>query len=400
LGSGADYGAVSQQITTVPGTTYLVTFEYSGNPDGGGNITDQVSLTWNGAIVGSDDFNTSNSSHTNMDWQSAQYYVVASGTTSTLGFTNTSAAIGATYAPVIDNVTMFVTQSPTAPVILNQPASQVIPAGGTAQFSVSATGAGPLAYQWWFNQTNSLAQATNSTLTLTNVTLAQAGNYTVVVTNEVGSVTSTPAALALDGPPTIASPGSLVSGTNAATGTRAVTLNATVNPNGLATTVVFQYGLTTSYVGSLTPANLPAGGVGINVSASIDAIAPGVVYHWAVTATNSLGGVSTPDQTFYTPSIYPPGVTNASGIVDQNELNAVLANYWPNSPWVTMTNVAGLGTVNVQFALTNANNWDFSVLVSTNLTDWQYIGPATPMYQFTDPQATNQAARYYRLQWP
>jgi hypothetical protein len=65
-----------------------------------------------------------------------------------------------------------------------------------------------------------------------------------------------------------------------------------------------------------------------------------------------------------------------------------------------MTNPAGLGSVNVQFGLTNAANWTFSVLVSTNLVDWQYLGPATPLYQFTDPQATNQPARYYRLQWP
>ena len=91
---------------------------------------------------------------------------------------------------------------------------------------------------------------------------------------------------------------------------------------------------------------------------------------------------------------------HADEFVGQIELNAVLANYWPNSPWITMTNTAGLGTPNVQFALTNANNWDFSVLVSTNLTDWQYLGKATPMYQFADPSATNAPRRYYRLQWP
>jgi len=57
--------------------------------------------------------------------------------------------------------------------------------------------------------------------------------------------------------------------------------------------------------------------------------------------------------------------------------------------------------LNVQFALTNANNWDFiSVLVSTDLIDWQYLGPATPMYQFVDPQATNGPTRFYRLSWP
>jgi len=99
------------------------------------------------------------------------------------------------------------------------------------------------------------------------------------------------------------------------------------------------------------------------------------------------------DQTFYTASLYPPGETNTNGVVDQNELNAVMANYWPNSPWVTMINTVGWGSVNVQFALTNASKWNFSVLVSTNLTDWQYLGPATPVYQFVDPQATNKPTR-------
>jgi len=286
------------------------------------------------------------------------------------------------------------------PQITSQPTNEIVPPGGTAQFSVSATGQAPLSYQWWFNQTNFLAQATNSTLTLTNITLAQAGDYSVVVVNDFGSITSALAVLATDSEPTISSSGYNFSNTNPATGSRTVTLNATVNPNGLPATVLFQYGLTTSYAGSSGLINLLTGNQGTNVAVSVNAIVPGVVYHWDVVASNSLGWVSTPDQTFYTVSIYPPGETNASGVVDQNELNAVLANYWPTSPWVTMTNVAGLGSTNIQFALTNANNWDFSVLVSTNLTSWQYLGPATPLYQFADPQSTNRPTRYYRLQWP
>ncbi len=292
------------------------------------------------------------------------------------------------------------------PQITSQPTNEIVPVGGTAQFSVVATGTPTLTYQWWFNQTNLLALATNSTLTLTNIAFAQAGDYSVVVQNPFGSITSTSAVLALVSEPTISGCNSFSSATNPVTGSQTVTLNATVNPNGLPTTAAFLYGLTASYAGSSTPVNLPAGSVGSNVSTSLASIVPGVVYHWQVVASNSLGGVATPDQTFYTasiyPPIYPPGaivITNGE-IVDQTVLNAVLANYWPNSPWVSMTNNSGLGSTNVQFALTNANNWDFSVLVSTNLTDWQYLGPATPVYQFTDPTATNAPQRYYRLQWP
>ena len=48
-------------------------------------------------------------------------------------------------------------------------------------------------------------------------------------------------------------------------------------------------------------------------------------------------------------------------MVSQAELDAVLANYWPTSPWLQMTNAAGLGGTNVTFALTNSTAGAFSV---------------------------------------
>lgn len=68
--------------------------------------------------------------------------------------------------------------------------------GSTVGFSSHAVGAAPLSYQWFFG--NSLRPgATNSTLTLTNVSPTDAGNYQVVVTNNYGSATSLLAALVL-----------------------------------------------------------------------------------------------------------------------------------------------------------------------------------------------------------
>src|ERR1035437_4032339 len=95
-----------------------------------------------------------------------------------------------------------------------------------------------------------------------------------------------------------------------------------------------------------------------------------------------------------------PGDTNYDGIVDQNELNAVLAAYWPSSPWLYMTNVAGLGGTNVTFALTNATAGAFSVQSSTDLVNWYYLGPATPRYLFNDTNAPSLPQRYYRLTYP
>ncbi|KAF0172455.1 MAG: hypothetical protein FD161_4034 [Limisphaerales bacterium] len=83
---------------------------------------------------------------------------------------------------------------PGAPSITTPPAGQFFTLGGGVVLTVTTGGMEPLFYQWQFNGTN-LANATNSTLTLTNLTTANAGAYRVVVTNAVGIVTSPAAEL-------------------------------------------------------------------------------------------------------------------------------------------------------------------------------------------------------------
>jgi hypothetical protein len=61
-------------------------------------------------------------------------------------------------------------------------------------FTVTALGPA-LSYQWFFNGTNSLAGATDSILSLTNLSLSQAGSYSVVASNFAGAVFSQPATL-------------------------------------------------------------------------------------------------------------------------------------------------------------------------------------------------------------
>jgi alpha-tubulin suppressor-like RCC1 family protein len=73
--------------------------------------------------------------------------------------------------------------------------NRTIAPGGTVPFYALTTGAWPLAYQWQFNGTN-LPGATNLILLLTNVLPADnPGNYSVVVTNNFGSITSSVAVL-------------------------------------------------------------------------------------------------------------------------------------------------------------------------------------------------------------
>jgi len=92
--------------------------------------------------------------------------------------------------------------TPVAPVITAQPTNQTSLVGGTATFSVAASGTAPLSYQWKFGGTNIL-NATNTILTLTNVQLSQAGSYSVLVTNIAGSTNSSAATLAIVLPPVI-----------------------------------------------------------------------------------------------------------------------------------------------------------------------------------------------------
>src|SRR2546422_322056 len=81
------------------------------------------------------------------------------------------------------------------PVITSQPQSVTNLAGSAATFFVTATGTPPLAYQWFFNSTIALFNATNADLILTNVQSLNAGGYLVVVTNAEGSVASVVATL-------------------------------------------------------------------------------------------------------------------------------------------------------------------------------------------------------------
>lgn len=90
--------------------------------------------------------------------------------------------------------TLTVTGVPLPPDITTQPQSQVVNLGSNATFTVAATGSAPLAYQWRFFGTN-LSGATDAIFTRTNTQLSHVGDYTVVITNHVGSVTSAVARL-------------------------------------------------------------------------------------------------------------------------------------------------------------------------------------------------------------
>jgi hypothetical protein len=88
------------------------------------------------------------------------------------------------------NLTVVVTppgQPPTNVTI--SPLSQTVLEGATASFSAAAAGTMPFTYQWYFTNTP-IVGATNSTLTLADVHLTNAGSYMVVLSNPHGAATN------------------------------------------------------------------------------------------------------------------------------------------------------------------------------------------------------------------
>ena len=84
------------------------------------------------------------------------------------------------------------------PAIVLAPQNQSVTVGSPATFAVVASGGEPLQYQWSFNGLP-LPGATSAVLTLPNVGFGQVGSYSVIVSNGVGSVSSS-ATLAVNQP--------------------------------------------------------------------------------------------------------------------------------------------------------------------------------------------------------
>jgi uncharacterized repeat protein (TIGR01451 family) len=87
--------------------------------------------------------------------------------------------------------------SAQAPVIVVPPTNLSVTSGANATLTVQATGAAPLIYRWQLFGTN-LPGRTNATLSLTNINLNNGGIYSVIVTNNSGTVTSALALVNID----------------------------------------------------------------------------------------------------------------------------------------------------------------------------------------------------------
>jgi FG-GAP-like repeat/Immunoglobulin I-set domain len=99
--------------------------------------------------------------------------------------------------------------------ITTQPKDASVSLGANLTIQVFASGIDPLSYQWHFNEAE-IAGATKRTLVLTNVQVVSAGDYSAVVTDSSGSVTSLVARLDVDPTFTMITTGPIVTDTGTA----------------------------------------------------------------------------------------------------------------------------------------------------------------------------------------
>jgi hypothetical protein len=152
----------------------------------------------------------------NYQWQfNGAALVGATGTNLTLA--NVQSTNSGSYQVVVSNPAGSVSSAVAVltvvapPAITVQPTNQTVLAGSAVEFDVAASGTVPLNYQWQWNGTN-LDGAVSQTLSLTNVQPAQAGSYSVMVTNAGGSATSAVAVLTVAGPPVLLNPRTIADG--------------------------------------------------------------------------------------------------------------------------------------------------------------------------------------------
>ena len=112
---------------------------------------------------------------------------------------------------------------------------------------------------------------------------------------------------------------------------KSATLNGSVNPNYLSTTISFEWGTSTSYGNTTTPSQSPvSGNSSVNISADLAGLTPGTTYHFRVKATNELGTINSNDLTFKTLGQAPSAITQAPTLMEINNTTlqgSVNSNY-------------------------------------------------------------------------
>jgi uncharacterized repeat protein (TIGR03803 family) len=286
---------------------------------------------------------------------------ISGATGSTLTITDISDSDVASYSVIASNPSGSVSSSSAtlavidAPSIAVQPTNELVLLGTSVAFGVTMTGTPPFSYQWQFNNADVL-DATNASYAIPSVGTNNAGDYSVVVSNQAGSVTSSNATL-------------------------------TVNYSLLFATQPFSQTV--------------AAGTSVTFTATADGVPP-FVFQWSFNQTPvgpptagtnfssfTLTNVGTNQAGNYTVQVF-----NGSGSLTSS--NAVLTVIQP--PALGLQILAGYPVLSLSGTLGN----EYVVQYNTNLagTNWTYLLSLSDLsaspYQFLDPSGVGQPARFYR----
>lgn len=163
-----------------------------------------------GALYAGGDFTTAGGIPANYiaRWDGDSWRALGSGMNSyvfALAVSGSDVYAGGDFTTAGGKVSAFVALgavSGNVPRITVHPLGATVPAGGTSTFHITATSTAPLGYQWRKNGTNlsngsHISGTTTAHLIISNVHSADAGDYTVVVQNAFGAVTSSAASLSI-----------------------------------------------------------------------------------------------------------------------------------------------------------------------------------------------------------
>ena len=322
---------------------------------------------------------------------------------------------------------VFSTNATVAPSITTQPQHRTNNVGTPVEFSVTAAGTAPLFYQWRLNTTNIAgANATNHAIASAQTT--NAGNYTVIITNVAGSVTSSIATLTVIAPPFISKHpasqtnniGTPVEFTVTATGTATLVYQWRLNGTNIGGASATNYsiasaqttnagdytvivtniaGKATSQVATLsvlipgTPPNITTNpfsqtnlvGTATSFSVAATGTAP-LAYQWLFNNIN-ISGANT--NVFSIPSVHPTNagnylviITNFAGSATSTVASLIVTNMPPaDAPTLSTPSLSGNQFI---FQLSGTATSNYVVQVSSNLSNWFPLQTNAAPFWFTN----------------
>ena len=333
---------------------------------------------------------------------------VSGATNSHLEFSNVTTNDAGNYCVVITNSSgsvtsrvAFVTVTETFPQITAGPQSISTPEGATAQFIATVTSAPPAEIQWFFNG-QPVTGATEDRLKIININSAHAGSYSIIASNYLGSVTSSPVMLTVLPRLSI---GDALDNSN-------LTFTVGGDAQWFGQLAQTHDGIDAAQSGVLADGQqawIETTLVGEGTLKFWWKVSSGFGDHFRYQNVSSTGGITEWAQSTYT---FGPGsrVVRWTYVKDaalsRNEDTAWLDQVQfiqnpPNAPHCEPNTTFTNGSARITL-LADASR-TYWLQYSTNLTDWvswtNFASTTTSNWTFIDPDATNRVQKFYRAVW-